>query len=299
MTGCIARLMSVCFVLASATPSPASPVLEPVGEFVVAEAGQGVGVDARYFYAIDNQVIAKYDKSTGKLVKRWVGDKDGPIRHLDGATLLGGKLYAAHSNYPEWPMTSSLEIWDAATLNHVGSHSFGINWGSLTWVDFYRGFWWMTFANYDQPLGPGRTPYGHKAATQLIKFTPEFQMVESWTLPKSLLDRFGEMSNSGGSWGPDGFLYLTGHDPAELYRVRLPKSGSVLELVDVIPMNIRGQGIAWDRSTPGTIYGVVRATAAERTAGRTNLVRAFRLQESDEMMCRTGCRPPDRSATLA
>ena len=31
------------------------------------------------------------------------------------------------------------------------------------------------------------------------------------------------MSNSGGSWGPDGFLYLTGHDPAEIYKMRLPK----------------------------------------------------------------------------
>lgn len=280
MTGFTAPLMSVFLVLASATLSPANPVLEPVRDFAAAEAGQGIGVDESHFYAVDNQVIAKYDKNSGTLVKRWVGEKDGPIRHLDGAMLMDGKLYAAHSNYPDWPMTSSLEIWDAATMEHIGSHSFGINWGSLTWVDFHQGFWWMTFANYDQLLGPGRTPYGRKAATQLIKFTPGFQMVESWTLPKSLLDRFGEMSNSGGSWGPDGFLYLTGHDPAELYRVRLPRWGSVLELVDVIPMNIRGQGIAWDRSTPGVIYGVVRATPAERVVGGGNRVRSFRLRES-------------------
>ena len=154
-----------------------------------------------------------------------------------------------------------------------------INWGALNWVDFSQGFWWMTFANYDQPLGPGGTPYGYKANTQMIKFTTDFQVVESWTLPKSLLDRFELMSNSGGSWGPDGFLYLTGHDPAELYRVRLPKMGSVLEVVDVIPMNIRGQGIAWDRSEPGVIYGIVRATSAERSAGGTNYVRAFRLND--------------------
>jgi hypothetical protein len=48
-------------------------------------------------------------------------------------------------------MTSSLEIWDAATLKHIGNHSFGINWGSLTWADFCDGYWWMTFANYDLP----------------------------------------------------------------------------------------------------------------------------------------------------
>jgi hypothetical protein len=137
----------------------------------------------------------------------------------------------------------------------------------------------MTFANYDRPLGPGKTPYGHKANTLMVKFTPDFRMVESWTLPKALLDRFEDMSNSGGSWGPDGFLYLTGHDPAELYRVRLPKSGSVLEVVDIIPMNIRGQGIAWDRSQPGVIYGIIRATAAEKAAGGQHKVTVFKLTE--------------------
>lgn len=256
----------------------AQPSLQQLSERVAPEAGQGVAVDARYFYAVDNTTIAKYDKKTGTLVKRWAQEKNGPLIHLDGAMVHDGRIYAAHSNYPAWPMTSSLEIWDAGTLEHVGSHSFGVNWGSLTWVDFQDGFWWMVFANYDQPYGPNRTPYGYKAATQLIKFTQDFRMLESWVLPKSLLDKFGVMSNSGGSWGPDGFLYLTGHDLGELYKMRLPASGSVLELVATIPMNIRGQGIAWDRSEPGVIYGVIRATPQERVAGGDNKVVAFRLR---------------------
>ncbi len=251
--------------------------LTQIAEFAVPEANQGVGVDDRYFYAIDNTTIAKYDKKTGTLVTRRVQEGKGPLIHLDGATVLDGRIYCAHSNYPAWPMTSSLEIFDAATLEHVGSHSFGINWGSLTWVDRKDGFWWMVFANYDQPYGPNKTPYGHKVNTQLIKFTADFQMVEAWTLPSSILDKFEQMSNSGGSWGPDGLLYLTGHDPAEIYKMRLPSVGSVLELVETIPMNIRGQGIAWDRSNPGVIYGIIRATAAERTAGGTHKVVAFRL----------------------
>ena len=120
------------------------------------EANQGVGVDERHFYAVDNQAIAKYDKKTGKLVKKWQGPSDGPIVHLDSAMLMDGKLYAAHSNYPEWPMTSSVEIFDADTMEHIGTHSFGIQWGSLTWVDWHDGHWWMTFANYDRPFGPDR-----------------------------------------------------------------------------------------------------------------------------------------------
>jgi hypothetical protein len=266
-------------VLGAAATAGAQPVLVQIGEFVAPEANQGVGVDAQHFYAVDNETIGKYDKATGKLVKKWQGPKKSPITHLDSAMLMDGKIYAAHSNYPEWPMTSSLEIFDAATMEHVGTHSFGIQWGSLTWVDWHDNHWWMTFANYDRLLGPNKTPYGHKANTLMVKLTRDFRLVQSWTLPKAILDRFEDMSNSGGSWGPDGFLYLSGHDPAELYRMRLPKAGSTLELVDIIPMNIRGQGIAWDRSQPGVIYGIIRATAKEKAAGGNHKVTVFRLEE--------------------
>ena len=270
-------LISIVLALDAPQTSFAAPVLEQIAEFSIAEANQGVGVDSRYFYAVDNQTIGKYDKKTGKLVKKWQGDRKGPILHLDSAMIKDEKIYAAHSNYPEWPMTSSLEIFDAETMEHVGTHSFGIQWGSLTWVDWHDGHWWMTFANYDRLLGPNKTPYGHKVNTVMVKFTRDFRPVESWTLPKILLDKFEDMSNSGGSWGPDGFLYLSGHDPAELYRMRLPMAGSVLEVVDIIPMNIRGQGIAWDRSQPGIIYGVIRATGKEKAAGIDHKVTVFRL----------------------
>lgn len=262
---------------APSSPPATHPTLTQIAEFVVPEAGQGVAVDSRYFYAVDNTTIAKYDKKTGVLVTRWAQEKGGPLIHLDGGMVRDGKLYAAHSNYPAWPMTSSLEIFDAATLTPLASHSFGVRWGSLTWVDEHDGFWWMVFANYDQPYGPNKTPYGGTANTTLVKFTLGFDVVQTWTLPASILDRFELMSNSGGSWGPDGFLYLTGHDLSELYRMRLPKTGSVLELVSTLPMNIRGQGIAWDRSQPGVIYGVIRATPKERVSGGSNKVVAFRL----------------------
>jgi len=66
------------------------------------------------------------DARKRKLVKRWKGPKEGPILHMDSALVKDGRIYTAHSNYPEWPMTSSLEVWDAATLEHVATHSFGI-----------------------------------------------------------------------------------------------------------------------------------------------------------------------------
>ena len=145
-------------VLASASSlnSHAAVAFEQIAELAVPEANQGVGVDERHFYAVDGRAIGKYDKATGKLVGQWQASSEVPIVHLDSAMLMDGKLYAAHSNYPEWPMTSSVEIFDAETMEHIGTHSFGIRWGSLTWVDWHDGHWWMTFANYDQRIGPDR-----------------------------------------------------------------------------------------------------------------------------------------------
>ena len=275
----LTRILAAAALSLACLAVQAKPSLEQIGEFAIPEANQAVGVDDKYFYAVDNQTIGKYDKKTGKLVKKWTGPKTGPILHLDSAKLMDGKIYCAHSNYPDWPMTSSMEIFDAETLEPAGSHSFGIQYGSLTWVDWKDNHWWMTFANYDKPYGPNKSKYGDKLNTVMVKMTKDFVPVGSWTLPKVLLDKFEDMSNSGGEWGPDGFLYLTGHDPAELYRVRLPRSGSVLEVVDTIPMNIRGQGFAWDWSKKDEVYGIIRATAEEKKAGKQHKVTVFKFTD--------------------
>jgi hypothetical protein len=59
----------------------------------------------------------------------------------------------------------------------------------------------------------------------------------------------------------------------------LPEAGSVLKLVEIVPLSIRGQGIAWDRAQPGVIYGIKRATALERVAGIGNRVTVSRVIE--------------------
>ena len=92
-------------------------------------------MDADHFYAITNRRIGKYDKRSGEQVGFWEGEAEGPIIHLDGGIVLDGQLYCAHSNYPGVPMVSSTEIFDTETMDHVGSHSFGIFGGSATWLD--------------------------------------------------------------------------------------------------------------------------------------------------------------------
>lgn len=220
------------------------------------DAHQAVAVDSSHFYAIASRSISKHDKTTGEKISEWQEETDGGILHLDSGVIVGGKLYAAHSNYPDLPMTSSIEIWDAQTLQHVGSHSFGIHWGSCTWVDRHQGSWWAVFAHYEEfsdELGKDNR------WTTLVQFSDSWEPLESWVLPQKVLERFDGKSNSGGSWGPEGLLYLSGHDRGELYAIRLPERGTVLELVEIIPVTSEGQGIAWDPSEPNTLYTITRS----------------------------------------
>ena len=257
--------------LAATAVAQEAPIIraaaQTVASFNVPEANQGIGVDDRFFYAVDNQAIAKYDKQSGARVAVWQGEENGPILHLNSAVLVDGLLYAAHSNYPDWPATSSVEIFDARTLRHVDSYSFGIDRGALTWLDYYQGSWWGAFANYSGLLNR------NNSLTQMVRFDEQWRVVEAWVFPDEILERFGMMSNSGGSWGPDSRLYISGHDQAEVYVMELPQAGSVLRWVGTVPLDIAGQGIAWDRSQPDMLYGIVRAERRV-TASRITVIPA-------------------------
>jgi len=225
-------------------------------DFTASDARQGVAVDAAHVYAIDNRVVAKHDKTTGALVSRWEATPEIPLVHLNSGVVRDGKLYCAHSNYPKQPMVSSVEIWDTETLTHVASHSFGITDGSLTWMDWYEGAWWGCFAHYDAPRG---LPNRDHRWTRLVRFDEAWRPLDSWAFPDAALERFAPSSASGGAWGPDGLLYVTGHDLYELYALRLPRGGGVLEFVRTLPTINAGQAIAFDRSGSGLFYGIIRS----------------------------------------
>jgi len=227
-----------------------------IRRFHFPEARQGPAADEDHIYAVTNRAIGKYDKETGERVGGWEGPEDGPIVHLNDGVVIDGRLYATHSNYPDVPMLSSVEIFDPETMEHMDSHSFGFRPGSATWVDRKDGFWWVGFANYEGRGGaPGRGP----AWTRVVKFDDGWREVESFAFPPEVVERFGTRSNSGGGWGPDGFLYATGHDLPELYVLRLPDQGSVLELVEIVPVPAEGQAIDWDPAEAGLLYTLIRS----------------------------------------
>ena len=261
-------LATASLVTGTSTAQPAAsdqPVLQArlVRSYEAFDANQGVAVDRRSFYAVDNSEVTRHSRRTGRPLLQLAGAEDGPLEHLDSGVVVGKRLYAAHSNYDESPMESSIEILDTRTMRHVGSHSFGIGRGSLTWLDRHAGAWWAGFANYDKVPDGASEPYGGTYNTQVVRLDDDFQVTDSWTIPKPILDRFAPMSNSGGSWGPDGRLWLTGHDLGEAYVMTLPEAGSELRWVATVELpGVEGQGIAWDRrGGSASLWAIRRSTS--------------------------------------
>lgn len=228
---------------------------DTVRRYDAPEARQGVAVGPRDFYAVANFRIARYDKRTGVRQAAWQGDK-ARFPHINSCAVIARDLVCAASNFPAVPQWSAVEIFDPVTLAHRRTISLGQGIGSLTWVDRRDGAWWAMFANYD---GRGGEPGRDHRHTLLVRYDDAWRRMESWTLPASVLGRIAPMSVSGGGWGPDGRLYLTGHDRPELYALTLPRGGAVLDHAGTYAIEAAGQAIDWDESEPGMMYGIDRA----------------------------------------
>ena len=230
--------------------------LDSLQAFDAPAARQAVAVSNNYIFAIDNITIEQYDKITGQKLKVWKDDS-GALKHLNSGLVRDGKLYCAHSNFPEIPMASSIEVFDPETLDHLESYSLGIMIGSATWLDYYEGHWYVAFVHYSQ--GAGQEPGKDNSWSQLVKFTSDWQRVGAWIFPKDLLERFSGMSNSGGYITEGGDIIITGHDHKELYRLAFPKMGYTLQWIETWPAPFEGQGIAVDPEDKSVIYGISRS----------------------------------------
>lgn len=234
------------------------------------EAHQGVAADAGSVFAIDNSVVARYDKASGRRMALWKGDP-AQFKHLNSCIVRARELVCAASNYPEVPMASMVVWLDAKTLHLRRTHALPAGHGSLTWLDWHRGSWWAGFANYD---GKGGEPGRDHRETRLVRYTPDFAVQAIYRFPVSVLDRFAPRSTSGGAWADDGLLYVTGHDKPELYAMRLPRAGSELQHVATITMPTGGQAIGWDSGGRRRLWSIERKTA-ELVVSRVPLVKEF------------------------
>ncbi len=253
MAGLLAPLFAALAQVTTPATGPA-PAGIVVARFPATEARQGVAVGTDRFYAVDNSRIAAYDKKSGKTLAAWTGDP-AQFPHLNSCSVVARDLVCASSNYPAVPMSSSVEIFDADTLRHKASHSLGPGIGSLTWIVRHQNRWWAGFANYD---GKGGMAGQDHRATTLVRFDDGFRRTSAWLFPPSVLAAFAPYSNSGGDWGRDGLLYVTGHDRREIYVLTLPKAGSTLVHLATVQVSTAGQAIAFDPARAGLLWSIDR-----------------------------------------
>ena len=245
-------VLSLALAIQAATAPPTATELR---RMPAVEAHQGVAADRRSVFAIDNSTIARYDRRTGRRMATWRGD---PARfpHLNSCTRHDDALVCAGSNYPAVPMASQMLWFDTVTLKLRQVRELGRAPGSLTWLDWHDGSWWACFANYDAKGGePGRD---HRATT-LVRYDARFGEVARWRFPDAVLARFAPRSSSGGAWGADGLLYVTGHDRPELYALAVPATGDTLELKATIATPTGGLAIGWQPGARRQLWSIDRA----------------------------------------
>lgn len=231
---------------------------ETLRRWTAPEVSQGVAVDERSFYPLDNTVIARYDRETGELLARFVGPEDGLIRHLNSCLVLDSLVWCANSNYPLKPMGSSIEVFDAETLEHRFSHSLGMmDEGSLVWFDRLSDGWLVGFAHYDSPRG---LDYKDSRFASVVTFDASWRRTGGWLFPDTVLDLFRPHAASGGALGPDGLLYVMGHDRPELYVLAQPTMGPTLVHVATIDIEAKGQAFSWAPGIERVIFAQNRSS---------------------------------------
>jgi hypothetical protein len=201
-------------------------------------ATQAAAADEKIVYAVSSTDVAKLDRATGQEM----AVSKGPAQHLNSGFLWQGKLYCAHSNYPRQPHQSDVRVLDPGTMELTISHACADPPGSLTWVVRRGEHWWCHFAHYGKD----------NSRSVLVQFDAAWRELRRWTYPKDLVAEWGSYSLSGGLWQGDELLG-TGHDKKAIYRLRVPREGKVIEMIEVIPAPFPGQGIATDPKTGGLV----------------------------------------------
>lgn len=224
------------------------------------KVSQGVAVDGTYIYGINNTSIVICNKETGKLMSTWEADKNKDaykhFKHLNSATVIDGKLYGAHSRFPEDKNDNTVEIWaiNGDQLAHEKTIHMPRDYGSITWIDKRTdNSWWVCYAVYGKDQNKN---------TKLVKYQfdkNQFTELKTWAFPEEARATWGNMSCSGGSWGPDGHLYVTGHDEAHVYVLSFKSDDKLTYLRTESDVGFYGQAIAWDRfSDRPLLWGIVR-----------------------------------------
>ena len=239
-------LVLLVAVAAGESKLPLRPGYTETGRLKSEHATQAAAADRETVYAVSSTTVAAYDRKTGTLL----GTSTDKAEHLNSAFVKDGKVYCAHSNYPKTPETSEVRVFDPATRELSVFHDFKTPPGSLVWNVHDGKRWWCCFAHYGN----------ENAKTLLVRYADGFKEDARWTFPKAVVDDWDGMSASGGVWDGDTLL-VTHHHWKVLYRLRLPREGRELELVEALACPFPGQGVAAD-PLAGGLVGIDRGARA-------------------------------------
>ena len=233
-----ALLLLTCLAAGAESKLTLKPGWKAAGELRSEHATQAAAATESRVYAVSNGTVAEYDRATGKLI----ATSEGKAEHLNSAFVKDGRVYCAHSNYPKKPETSEIRVYDPATRKLTVFHEFRNPPGSAVWNVHDGKHWWCCFAHYG----------ADNAKTVLVRYADGFKEEQRWTFPKSVVDDFDGMSASGGMWD-GGTLLVSHHHYKVLYRLKVPKDGKELELVEALACPFPGQGVAADPKTGGLV----------------------------------------------
>ena len=243
-------------------PPVAQLSAETLQTWEASEARQGVAVDETFFYALDNTVIGKYRRDDGTLVARFAAPRHGLIRHLNSCLVLQQQLWCANSNYSQIPHGSSVEIFDTETMAHAGTHSLGLTEeGSLTWFDAWNDGWVAGFAHYSSK---GGVPFKDSAYSSIVTYDADWRRTGGWLIPESVIARMAPYAASGGALGPNGLLYMLGHDRPELYVMARPVMGPTLIHVATIALDAPGQAFSFAPGGAHEVFAIDRSEGVVR-----------------------------------
>lgn len=225
----------------------------------IPDAHKGIAAGRDFFYVINTNSISKHSTKTGELIKRVDFSNHPRIKNMNGAVVVRNNLYVTNSPATVKHRQNTIEVFnrDLVYLYHINVTG---NTGALTWIDYHNGKWWGCFAHYDDMV----------RYTVLVEFyhpNPDLEYEDTihskdlvnwhvkdrWFFPHKVNEHFLPYSCTGGSFGPDGKLYVTGHRN-EIYVLDFHPKAEIMGL-DYIKETDINVSVSIDKER-GILFGI-------------------------------------------
>jgi len=215
-------------------------------------SAQSIAVGEDVFYAIQPTHITQYSLTTGAVLHEVDLIGHTRIKSLQGGVVVRNRLYVTNHN-PETlgSKQNTIEVFDA-TLKYIYHINVTGNTGKLTWVDYYDDKWWGGFAHDDAMVANTVMvefyhPRPDLSSTPEDKDLVQWHIRNRWFLPAIVYENMRPYSNYGGSFGPDGKMYMTGNKSNKVYVLDFYRSTPMLSLDHVKETELNGNGLTWHR----------------------------------------------------